>query len=194
MERGMITISDILEHIFCPRFTYYMHVLEIQQHEDRRFKVMKGREVHEKRAKENTGYLRKKLGVCRREEEVFLVSKELQIKGVVDVVLWLSDGTLAPFEYKYSEYGGILPETYLVQLAFQGALLQENYGLPVAKGYVCFVRSNNRVEEVVFPEDMYQKLEQLIGEMTTIMQEGYYPERVQYSNRCRDCTYRNLCQ
>lgn len=194
MGREMITISDILEHIFCPRFTYYMHVLEIQQHEDRRFKVMKGREVHEKRAKENTGYLRKKLGVCRREEEVFLVSKELQIKGVVDVVLWLSDGTLAPFEYKYSEYGGILPETYLVQLAFQGALLQENYGLPVAKGYVCFVRSNNRVEEVVFPEDMYQKLEQLIGEMTTIMQEGYYPERVQYSNRCRDCTYRNLCQ
>ena len=190
----MITISDILEHIFCPRFTYYMHVLEIQQHEDRRFKVMKGREVHEKRAKENTGYLRKKLGVCRREEEVFLVSKELQIKGVVDVVLWLSDGTLAPFEYKYSEYGGILPETYLVQLAFQGALLQENYGLPVAKGYVCFVRSNNRVEEVVFPEDMYQKLELLVGEIATIMQEGYYPERVQYSNRCRDCTYRNLCQ
>lgn len=194
MGREMITISDILEHIFCPRFTYYMHVLEIQQHEDRRFKVMKGREVHEKRAKENTGYLRKKLGVCRREEEVFLVSKELQIKGVVDVVLWLSDGTMAPFEYKYSEYANVIPETYLVQLAFQGALLQENYGLPVAKGYVCFVRSNNRVEEVVFPEDMYQKLELLVGEIATIMQEGYYPERVQYSNRCRDCTYRNLCQ
>ncbi|HJK54059.1 MAG TPA: CRISPR-associated protein Cas4 [Methanocorpusculum sp.] len=194
MGREMITISDILEHIFCPRFTYYMHVLEIQQHEDRRFKVMKGREVHEKRAKENTGYLRKKLGVCRREEEVFLVSKELQIKGVVDVVLWLSDGTMAPFEYKYSEYAKVIPETYLVQLAFQGALLQENYGLPVAKGYVCFVRSNNRVEEVVFPEDMYQKLELLVGEIATIMQEGYYPERVQYSNRCRDCTYRNLCQ
>ena len=194
MGREMITISDILEHIFCPRFTYYMHVLEIQQHEDRRFKVMKGREVHEKRAKENTGYLRKKLGVCRREEEVFLVSKELQIKGVVDVVLWLSDGTMAPFEYKYSEYANVITETYLVQLAFQGALLQENYGLPVAKGYVCFVRSNNRVEEVVFPEDMYQKLELLVGEIATIMQEGYYPERVQYSNRCRDCTYRNLCQ
>lgn len=194
MGREMITISDILEHIFCPRFTYYMHVLEIQQHEDRRFKVMKGREVHEKRAKENTGYLRKKLGVCRREEEVFLVSKELQIKGVVDVVLWLSDGTMAPFEYKYSEYANVIPETYLVQLAFQGALLQENYGLPVAKGYVCFVRSNNRVEEVVFPEDMYQKLELLVGEIATIIQEGYYPERVQYSNRCRDCTYRNLCQ
>lgn len=194
MGREMITISDILEHIFCPRFTYYMHVLEIQQHEDRRFKVMKGREVHEKRAKENTGYLRKKLGVCRREEEVFLASKELQIKGVVDVVLWLSDGTMAPFEYKYSEYAKVIPETYLVQLAFQGALLQENYGLPVAKGYVCFVRSNNRVEEVVFPEDMYQKLELLVGEIATIMQEGYYPERVQYSNRCRDCTYRNLCQ
>lgn len=194
MGREMITISDILEHIFCPRFTYYMHVLEIQQHEDRRFKVMKGREVHEKRAKENTGYLRKKLGVCRREEEVFLASKELQIKGVVDVVLWLSDGTMAPFEYKYSEYAKVIPETYLVQLAFQGALLQENYGLPVAKGYVCFVRSNNRVEEVVFPEDMYQKLELMVGEIATIMQEGYYPERVQYSNRCRDCTYRNLCQ
>jgi len=194
MARGMITISDMLEYIFCPRFTYYMHVLEIHQHEDRRFKVLKGREVHERKARENTSYLRKKLGVCQRADEVFLVSERLQIKGIVDVVLWLSDGTIAPFEYKFSEYSGCIPETYLMQLAFQGVLLQENYHRSVTRGYVCFVRSKNRVEEIVFPADQYHILENILENMSVIIQEGYYPERVQYSNRCHDCTYRNLCQ
>lgn len=194
MSRGMITISDMLEYIFCPRYPYYMHVLSISQHEGRRFKVLKGREVHERKAQENTCYLRKKLSVCQRAEEVFLVSERLQIKGVVDVVLWLSDGTMAPFEYKYSEYLGSMPETYIMQLAFQGALIQEFYQNSVTHGYVSFVRSNNRVEEVLLPVDVYHRLENILEEISVIIQEGYYPEKVQYSNRCRDCTYRNLCR
>ena len=37
----MITPSEVIEHIYCPRFTYYMNVLNIPQFEDRRFKVLK---------------------------------------------------------------------------------------------------------------------------------------------------------
>lgn len=194
MIQSIITISDILEYIFCPRFTYFMHALEIHQHEERRLKVLRGREVHERKARENVDYLRKKCGVLQRDEEVFLVSERLKIKGIVDVVLWLSDGTMAPFEYKFAEFSGCIPETYLMQLAFQGILIQENYRCSVTRGYVCFVRSKNRVEEVMFPGDLYQKLEKILEDMSIIIQEGYYPEKVQYSNRCHDCTYRNLCQ
>jgi len=42
-----MTASDILEHLFCPRFTYFQSYLQIPQHEEKRFKVQKGRTVHE---------------------------------------------------------------------------------------------------------------------------------------------------
>ena len=83
----IITISDVLEYLFCPRFIYYMHCLDIPQHEEKRFKVMKGREVHEKKMITNPEYLRKKLGVVKKEINVFIASKQHHIKGIVDEVL-----------------------------------------------------------------------------------------------------------
>ena len=45
----IITISDVLEYLFCPRFIYYIHCLDIPQYEESRFKVIKGREVHDEK-------------------------------------------------------------------------------------------------------------------------------------------------
>ena len=41
-----ITTSDILEFLFCPRFTYFENYLDIPQHEEKRFKVQKWRMIH----------------------------------------------------------------------------------------------------------------------------------------------------
>ena len=57
-----ITASDILEYLFCPRFIYFQNYLDIPQHEEKRFKVQKGRTIHEDKVKLNPQYLRKKLG------------------------------------------------------------------------------------------------------------------------------------
>ena len=111
----IITISDVLEYLFCPRFIYYMHCLDIPQHEESRFKVMKGREVHEKKLITNPDYLRKKLGVVKKEMNVFVASKQHHIKGIIDEVLILDDGTAAPFEYKYAEFKDTIFQTYKYQ-------------------------------------------------------------------------------
>jgi len=42
-----ITASDILEYLFCPRFVYFQNYLDIPQHEEKRFKVQKGRTIYE---------------------------------------------------------------------------------------------------------------------------------------------------
>ena len=34
----IITISDVLEYLFCPRFIYFMYCLDIPQHEEKRYK------------------------------------------------------------------------------------------------------------------------------------------------------------
>ena len=81
-----------------------MHCLDIPQHEESRFKVMKGREVHETKLITNPEYLRKKLGVVKKEMNVFVASKQHHIKGIIDEVLILDDGTAAPFDNNYAEF------------------------------------------------------------------------------------------
>jgi CRISPR-associated exonuclease Cas4 len=76
----MITPSEVLEHAFCPRFTWFMNVQHIQQHEDKRFKVLKGRDVHRRRATENRDYLRRKIGAVKREIDVYLASPRLRLR------------------------------------------------------------------------------------------------------------------
>lgn len=55
-----ITPSEMIEFLYCPRFTYFMKCLGIVQHEENRYKVQKGRSVHEDKAEQNKSYIRKK--------------------------------------------------------------------------------------------------------------------------------------
>ena len=189
----IITISDVLEYLFCPRFIYYMHCLAIPQHEGSRFKVIKGREVHEEKRITNTEYLRKKLGVVKKEINVFIASKNHHIKGIVDEILFLDDGTAAPFEYKYAEFKDTIFQTYKFQLVLHALMIKENYKTDVKKGFICFTRSNNHIEEIVFTEKDFKKAIEIIDEILEIIDKGFYPGKSKYKNKCIDCCYSNIC-
>jgi len=189
----IITISDVLEYLFCPRFIYFMHCLAIPQHEESRFKVIKGREVHDEKRITNTEYLRKKLGVVRKEINVFIASKNHNIKGIVDEVLFLEDGTAAPFEYKYAEFKDTIFQTYKFQLVLHAMMIKENYKIDVKKGFICFTRSNNHIEEIIFTEKDYKKGLEIIEEILGIINKGFYPGKSKYKNKCIDCCYSNIC-
>jgi len=192
-NRAIITISDVLEYLFCPRFIYFMHCLEIPQHEEMRFKVLRGREVHEEKRSVNPHYLRKKIGVVRREQNVFLASKEHCIKGIVDEVLFLDDGTAAPFEYKFAEFKEKIFRTYRNQLALHAMMIQEQFNVKVTRGFICFVRSRDHVEEVALSEKDFERARKIVREILKIIGTGYFPERARNRAHCSDCCYRNIC-
>ena len=143
-----ITVSDVMEYLFCPRFIYFMHCLGIPQHEEKRYKVLKGRELHEAREKVNKSYIRKKLQCVRKEVAVYLVSKRNHLKGEVDEVLFLEDGTAAALDYKFAEFKDKVYRTHKYQSALYGLMIADNYGVEVNKGFVCYTRSNHLVKEV----------------------------------------------
>ena len=60
-QEVFVTVSDALEYLFCPRFIFFERCLMIPEHQEKRFKVLKGRELHEVREKVNRDYLRKRL-------------------------------------------------------------------------------------------------------------------------------------
>ncbi|WP_240664376.1 CRISPR-associated protein Cas4 [Methanosarcina sp. MSH10X1] len=189
----IIRISDVLEYLFCSRFIYYMYCLDIPQHEEKRFKVLKGREVHETRKLTNKDYLRRSLDCIRKESNVFIASKERHIKGIVDEVLFLEDGTAAPLEYKFAEYKEKVFKTYKFQLVLQALLIRENYNIEVNRAYICFTRSNSLVKEIEITTTDLKKADKIIQEILDIIQKGLYPKTSRSSRKCVDCCYRNIC-
>lgn len=189
----MVTPSEVIEHIYCPRFTYFMQVLNIPQFEDRRFKVLKGREVHQRREQENRSYLRKNIGVVHRDREVYLASPNLGVRGVVDEVLTLNDGTLAPLDYKYTPYRERAFQTHQVQVVLYGLLVQEVYGKPVNRGYVAYIRGGSKVVTVPIDTVRGEETKAVVQEILSIIHTGRLPKRTPQRAKCVDCCYKNIC-
>ncbi|OGP79122.1 MAG: CRISPR-associated protein Cas4 [Deltaproteobacteria bacterium RBG_16_49_23] len=188
-----ITPSDVIEYLYCPRFIYFMKCLDIPQHEDERYKVIKGREVHEEKSKINREYLRKKLGCVSKDISVYMTSSVLHLRGEVDEVLSFSDGTLAPLDYKFAEYKDWVFQTHKYQSTLYALLIMENYGNEVNRGYVCYIRSKNFIKEILFCNDDFEKGKSLIKEVLRIISKGYYPKKASSAAHCIDCCYRNIC-
>lgn len=189
----MITTSDVVEHLFCPRFTYFMNCLRIPQHEDLRYLVLKGREIHENRARENRDYLRKKIACVKKEIGVYLASPRIRVRGMVDEVLTLADGTMAPLDYKYTEYRDYLFRTHKYQSVLYALLIQEIYKKPVVKGYVCYIRDGVTLREIVYTPGDFRYILNVVNEIFQIIQMGWYPKGTSFRNRCVDCCYKNIC-
>jgi len=188
-----ITASDILEYLYCPRFIYFENYLDIPQHQEKRFKVQKGRDVHDDKQRINPAYLRKKLGCIERKSSVYLSSSK-GIRGIVDEILFLEDGTAAPLDYKYAEYKERTFKNHKYQLTFYGQLIKENYNVTVNRGFIVYTRSRNKLIELPITEKMSRELDIIISDLSDVVQKGIYPKPTKYKQRCPDCCYRNICE
>jgi len=188
---GSITPSDIIQYLYCPRFTYFEHVLKIPQHEDKYYKAMRGRHLHDRKQVTNKSYLRKKIGVVEKYQEQYLTNDYL--RGKVDEVLELDDQTMAPLDYKFAKYKNKVYQTYKTQLYCYAWLIEENFGYEVNRGYLVYTRSNNKVVELPVTEKAVEKVKNTAAQILDIIRRNRFPEATRYKKRCRDCTYRNIC-
>lgn len=189
----MITPSEVIEYSYCPRFIYFMNCLNIAQREELRYKVMKGRNIHKDRSIQNRDYLRKKLGCVKKDINIYLASPNLHVRGVVDEVLHLSGGTLAPLDYKYAEYQEQMFKTHKVQSVLYAMLIQEAYQKPVERGFICFIRSNSKIKEIVYKKEDFDDARSTVDKICDIIVKGYYPGKTKWRAKCIDCCYKNIC-
>lgn len=186
-----ITPSHIIEFLYCPRYTYFEYVLGIPQNEEKYYRVEKGRNIHERKSAENTEYLRKRLGVVRKDINVYLSTGYL--RGKIDEVLELSDGTISPLDYKFAEFKDVVFQTYKIQLSSYAILIEANYGKTVHKGYLVYTRSKNKLVEVEIVNKMKENVKQSVKEIYRIVEKNFYPKATKYKKKCYICTYRNVC-
>lgn len=186
-----VTPSQIIQYLYCPRFTYFEYVLRIPQYEDRHFKVQKGRLVHEEKARQNMEYLRRRIGVVKKELNLYLTNDLL--RGEVDEVLWLEDGSIAPLDYKYAKFEDKIYSTYQTQLYCYAWLIRSNFNVEVSRGYLVYTRSRNRLVEVPIDDKSVKEVEKTARSIGTIIIENKYPKATKNKKRCVTCTYRNIC-
>ncbi len=188
-----LMVTHVLEHLYCPRFTYFEYVLNVPERQGLRPLVLKGRQVHEERRHINPHYLRKKLGVVHREFDVSIASASLGVRGSVDEVLTLADGSMAPFDYKFAEAPRAVYHNQKVQSALYGLLIQETFRVPVHRGFLCYTRSKHRIVTLEHSEADYEEAKAVVAEVITVIRTGQFPPATAWKARCRDCCYRNIC-
>jgi CRISPR-associated exonuclease Cas4 len=186
-----ITPSHLLEYLYCPRFTYFEYVLGIPQHQEKYYKVVKGREVHAQKARQHVAYLRQRLGVVDKQLDVYLTGARL--RGEVDEVLWLADGTMAPLDYKFAKWEERLYQGYQTQIACYALLIEANYGKPVERGYLVYTRSGNKLVEVPVTQADKDRIRTDIDAVLKIIGQNHFPRATKSKRKCLSCTYRNLC-
>lgn len=183
--------SQIIEYLYCPRYTYFEYVLRIPQNEEKYFKVEKGREIHDEKLERNKAYLRKKIGVVQKWSDMYLGNDFL--RGKVDEVLELEDGSLAPLDYKFAVWKDRVFETYSQQLFCYALLIEEVYMKPVNRGYLVYTRSKNKLVEVPIVPSSKEKVRQSMQRMLEIIEGNTFPKATSFKKRCLNCTYRNIC-
>jgi len=183
--------SQIIEYLYCPRYTYFEYVLRIPQNEDKYFKVERGREIHDEKLERNKEYLRKKIGATQKWTDMYLGNDYL--RGKVDEVLELEDGSYAPLDYKFALWKDRIFETYAQQLYCYAILIEDTYHKPVNKGFLVYTRSKNKLVEVPMDKNAKSLVRQSTGEMLKIIDGNKFPQATKFKKRCLNCTYRNIC-
>jgi len=186
-----VTPSHIIQYLYCPRFTFFEYVLRVPQHEEKEYKVMQGREMHDRKEAQNSGYLRRRIGATAKIIDAYLTNDLL--RGEVDEVLELSDGTMAPLDYKFAKWEDKLYDTYRTQLACYAWLIEENFSRPVNRGYLVYTRSKNHLLEVPIARADMEAVRSAATAIRDIVQKNLYPDATKVRKRCDHCTYRNIC-
>jgi CRISPR-associated exonuclease Cas4 len=186
-----LTPSLLIEHLYCPRYTFYEQVLKVPQYEEKFYKVLRGRELHDRKLEDSKDYLRKKIGAVQKWVDQYMTND--LIRGRLDEVLLLSDGTMAPLDYKFAEYDDKVHVTYEIQLYCYAWLIEENFQKPVNKGFLVYTRSKNKLIEVAIPPDAKEMVKQAALEIMEIIEKSKFPRGTKQKKKCETCTFRNIC-
>lgn len=186
-----VTPSHIIEYLYCARYTFFEYVLAVPQNEDKYYKVQRGRTLHDEKLERNKGYLRKRIGAVDKWEDQYLTNATM--RGRVDEVLKLEDGTFAPLDFKFAEYKDKLYDTYKQQLFCYAVLIEDNWGAKVNRGFIVYIRSKNKLLEVEITPSDKELIRESISGFLEIVEKNHFPKATKYKRRCVNCTYRNIC-
>jgi len=184
-----LTVTNAVEHAFCPRFTYFQLVLRIEQREGKRGTVQSGRAFHSRHSSTNKSYKIKQFyGI--KQTELLLYSKKYSFSGKIDEAIEADDQILI-IERKYSDYI-VVGSTLKTQLGLLAILAEENTGKKVKQAIIVFDKKERIEVQVNITEKTKQNALLMLKKTSHTIETGNMPYS-KHDNRCLNCCYRKIC-
>ena len=188
MSSGL-SVTNAVEHAFCPRFTYFQLVLGIEQREGKRGTVLAGRTFHSRHSATNKSYQIKRLNGVKLTE-ILLYSKEYAFSGKIDEAIETADEVLI-IERKYSDYV-VIGSTIKTQLGLLAILAEEHFGKKVKRAIVVFDKTTRIERQVKITNNIKQLALSTLQKTRAVLSSGLIPPS-KHDNRCLNCCYRKIC-
>jgi len=185
----MISVTTVVENVFCQKFTYYGEVLGLLQYEEKRGVVISGKSYHKRYEKTNQKFIPKNMQGKKIITAKFY-SKKYDFLGVIDEAIEQEDQIIL-IERKFSDYFKV-HDTIIVQLGLLSILLEENLKKPVNEAHIIFHKGKR--DEIVIPvnEETKTFALKMLNRTKKTIKTGMMPDS-QYDNRCLNCCYRKIC-
>lgn len=178
-----VMLSALQHFAFCPRQCALIH---IEQAWSENIFTLRGIRVHE--IVHTPGHEQIEAGI-RVERSLPLVSHQLRIKGIADVVEFWADGTPHPVEYKSGSRK--VREADNIQLCAQALCLEEMLNCSVTSGSI-FHHGSRRRRTITLNQKLKSRTLEVIEATRSLLQSERLPPPVS-DKRCQDCSLIESC-
>lgn len=182
------TITDLKQHIYCARISYYHLCLPDVRPVTRKMTI--GIEQHgteQERAARRTMAMYGNIAGERRFD-VELFSRRLNLTGRADELVFTPE-EIIPVDYKIARQSG---KHYETQLAAYGMMAEEMFSQPVRRGYIYLTKAKKAVE-IRISSQLRKLVERAVYEMGETQRREKMPAATEWPQRCLDCEFRRFC-
>jgi CRISPR-associated exonuclease Cas4 len=185
-----LTVSDIRQHVYCPRIPYFRLGLRLP-HRAVTYKMTEGILEHQRtEALEHRRSLRAYgLQDGERLFDLALHSERLALGGRLDLLIRRAD-ELIPVEFKNTRQRLGLHHKY--QLTAYALLAEEQFGRPVRRVFVYFIPLKSARAVPITPA-MRAYTRRMIGEIRRNVARELMPDGTRQLGRCRECEFLPYC-
>jgi CRISPR-associated exonuclease Cas4 len=184
-----LRVHDLKQWAYCPRIVFYEYVMPVDKKST--YKMEHGHAAEEAidRLEKRRKLTEVGLRDGKRRFHVWCKSDRLGLTGKLDLLIE-AEAELFPVDFKDSEQA--LHPNHIVQLCGYALLLEDEYQIPVNRGFIFFIPT----EEIVAVEltsERKQHAFALLGQIRGCIQRESLPEPTEVRTRCEGCEYRNYC-
>ena len=192
MEKRMLTATDLMKYVYCPRIIYFIYILKRSQMVTKKEEKGIQKESDFQRKGKRTKVV-KNYPKLPKMMKVSLTSENLGIKTIADsIMINEREKEAYPIQAKYAYPPRSIYKTYKLQLAMEAMIIEERMGYNVPYGFIKFLRSGELIK-VMLHDSLKLEVMKSFGKIGKILSSETIPRRTKYRKRCTDCCFKNIC-
>ena len=183
-----LTVTDIRQHVYCPRIPYYRYTLPLERPVTAKMDL--GKEEHETTSAKEARRTLKAYGIKEGERRfgVDLYSESLGLRGKIDMVIFTPHEVI-PVEYKMAAGIGL---HHKYQLTAYAMLAEHTFGGTVTRAFV-YLTPARKAREVPITAAMRGHVKKILVRLHDSIENERLPRPTPHRRRCTDCEYRRFC-